>query len=182
MPCWAVCYSSYMAAWCLNYQPMPWRTAVATFLAMGNTHKEAGASIDWSSNVLLGPHQLTPPPPASCRARQSLGRVWVRGLILLGIGLVSSRVGLPSSSFRHAMFPSTISRPRSWAPSPAWWPSSLGRTGIHWLEGWWQREQSADRDPYPQTLSGGVHRVLTPTLGLTISGRGSTTSGPRGAS
>lgn len=130
----------------LNYQPMPWHTAVATFLAMGNTPQESGGSIDWSSNVLL-----TVPISFAAASRflpgqTGLGRVWVRGLILLGIGLVSSGVEFAQQFFppRHISLndiqAQIVGAIAGLVAQRVW-----GAPVSHWLEGWWQQEQSADR-------------------------------------
>lgn len=130
----------------LNYQPMPWRTAVDAFLALRDAPPGSGGSIDWASNFLL-----TVPISFAAAARflperPSIGGVLVRALILVGIGLVSTGV-----EFAQQFFPprnvslNDIQAQALGAVAGLVTQHVWGAPVSRWLDGWWQQERSADR-------------------------------------
>lgn len=130
----------------LNYQPMPWRTAVDAFLALRDAPQGQGGSIDWASNFLLTVPISFAAGALFLPGQSGLGRLLVRGLILIGIGLISAGV-----EFTQQFFPprnvslSDIQAQALGAVAGLMGQHIWGEPVSRWLTGWWQHERSTDR-------------------------------------
>lgn len=130
----------------LNYQPMPWSAAVAAFLALGDAPQGSGGSIDWASNFLLTVPISFAAAARFLPGRSGLGRIGVRCLILLGIGLVSTGVEFAQQFFPPRNISLSDIQAQALGALAGLVAQRVWGAPVHrWLAGWWQQEKGADR-------------------------------------